>query len=514
MTLAHKSVNVDSMNTESKKSNKSGLSVDKSPSPIQIDEKKFSFDKSFQEKIIVAMIYDRVWASQFSEVLNVNYFEYAHLKKLSSIYVNYYNKYKEFPTIELLAQIVADDLKNINDSNLKEQIKFFLRYVAEFTEFGDLAYVKEKSLDFCKRAGLQKALEESVDLINTERYEKIVEIVKTAINAGTEHTSGLTLTEDVDARYSETYRRTVPTGIDQLDQRSILNGGLGGGEIGVVVAPSGVGKSHMLTHLGASALLKGKNVLHYTFELNERAIGIRYDSHLIGVNSTDCYMHKEAIKKYYSDNAETLGRLIIKYFPTGSATVNTLRAHIEKLSHNGFRPDILVVDYAGIMRSTEKYELLRLELKKIFEELRGFAAELDIPVWTAAQSNKEGMNSDFVDMSNMAEAYAQAHIADVILGLSRKSANKATGYGNIFIAKNRAGIDGIKFEVHLDTAQSRLRILTDEEVMKMKSGNVSEEDEIKNLLRMKLRSFQKASPVVKLDETAEIVLSVSEDQKH
>lgn len=508
MTPDHKSVNVDKNSMK----NEMGKRVNPQEAEI-IEEKKFSFDKSFQEKIIIAMIYDRVWASQFSEVLNVNYFEYAHLKKLSSIYVNYHNKYKEFPTLELLAQIVAEDLKNINDSNLKEQIKFFLKYVAEFKDFGDLAYVKEKSLDFCKRAGLQKALEESVDLINTERYEKIVEIVKTAINAGTEHTSGLTLTEDVDARYSETYRRTVPTGIEQLDHRSILNGGLGGGEIGVVVAPSGTGKSHMLTDFGAAALLRGKNVVHYTFELNERAIGIRYDSRLLGINSTDCYMHKDEIKKFYNDNADTLGRLIIKYFPTGSATVNTLRAHIEKLSHSGFRPDLLVVDYAGIMRSTEKYELLRLELKKIFEELRGFAAELDIPVWTAAQSNKEGMNSDFVDMSNMAEAYAQAHIADFIVGLSRKSANKSTGYGNIFIAKNRAGMDGIKFEVHLDTAQSRLRILSDDEVMKMKSGNASEEDEIKNILRMKLRNFQKATPILKKNEENDLVIPL-EEQKH
>lgn len=238
--------------------------------------------------------------------------------------------------------------------------------------------------------------------------------------------------------------------------------------------------------------MQGKNVLHYTFELNERAVGIRYDSHLLDIDSIDCYEHKEKIKKYYEENAETLGRLKIKYYPTGTATINTLRSHIDKLTIEGFRPDVLIIDYAGIMRSTEKYELLRLELKKIYEELRGFANEVDIPVWTASQSNKEGANKDYVDLTNMAEAYGQAHVADFVLGLARKSMSKSTGYGNVFIAKNRAGVDGVQFQIHLDTARSKLRVLSEEEFNKMKSDQEELEDgNLKNFFREKIRDYQK-----------------------
>lgn len=464
------------------------------------DNKTFSgFDRSFQEKIIQALIIDRVWASQMAEVLQIDFFEYNHLKKIASSYFTYYQKYKEFPSIELLAHVIVEDLRGVQDTALRDQIRAVLEKTEANPDLTDLGYVKDKSLDFCRRAGLQKALEESVDLIATEKYERVVDVIKAAINAGNEHSPGLDLTDDIDARYSETFRRTVSTGVPELDKREILNGGLGAGEIGVVVAMSGAGKSQCLVHFGATALLQGKNVLHYTYELSERATGIRYDSHLLGINSLDLFERREEVRQYYKENGESLGRLKIKYYPTGTATVNTIRGHIDKLAAENFRPDLIIIDYAGIMRSTERYELLRLEMKKVFEELRGFAGEMDLPIWTAAQSNKEGGNAEVIDMTNMAEAYSQAHVADLIIGLARKSMNKASGYGNIFIAKNRNGIDGVKFDIHLDTAQSRLRVLNAEEVaemhdtfqaMKERITATSTED-VKSIMRSKIRNYLK-----------------------
>lgn len=454
--------------------------------------KVFSFDRNFQEKIVQACLVDRLWATQFSEVLDVNYFQYPYLKLVAYEYFQYHLKYKEFPSFDLLLNILKDKLKNDKDSLIREQIKSFLVKVNDNQDLGDLGYVKDKSLDFCKKIGLQRALEQSVDLLETEKYEKIVDVIKNAITAGNSNTPGLDLFSDIDARYSETYRRTIATGISELDNRKILNGGLGSGELGICIAPTGVGKSHFLVHVGASALKQGKNVLHYTYELNERAVGIRYDSHLISINSIECYEHREKIKKYYEDNSENLGRLKIKYYPTGTATINTIRSHVEKLAiQENFRPDIVIIDYAGIMRSTEKHELLRLELKKIYEELRSLANELDLPIWSASQSNKEGADKDYVDLTNMAEAYGQAHVADFILGLSRKSMDKSTGYGSIFIAKNRCGIDGVKYHVHLDTAKSTLRIVTEDELRNIQPENEDETEDSMKFLRKRFKEIQK-----------------------
>lgn len=441
-----------------------------------------------------------MWASQFCEVLEVEYFQYAYLKLITSEYTRYYTKYKEFPTAELLSQIIAKNLKETGaDSILKDQVKeFFLGRIKSDKDLTDLPYVKDQALKFCKRSAIHKALIRCVELANSDKLEdqdKIFDEVKKAASAGNENTVGLDLFEDIAARYSETYRRTIATGIKELDQREILNGGLGAGELGFIVAASGVGKSHALVHMGSQALLQGKNVVYYTLELNERMTGIRFDSHLMDINSSDCYQYQDLISKFYKDNQDSLGKLRIKYYPTGGATVSTLRSHLDKLASQNFRPDLVIVDYAGIMRSTERYELLRLELKKICEELRGFAGELDVPVWTALQANKEGANAEIIDMTNLAEAFAQAHVADFILGIARPTKIKSSGYCTLHIAKNRAGRDGLTFNGHIDTARSRIRVLTEEEMSSRDIDLQTQEEEqsLDTIRRMNARKYMQSS---------------------
>lgn len=455
-----------------------------------------NFDRHFQEKVVQAMLTDRQWAAQIAEVINLDYFDYAYLRQLTSKYLGYYQKYKEFPSLELFVSVVREDLKNEADAALDLQIKTVIVNTKNKKDLGDLQHVKEVALSFCRQQGFKNALVECADLVNEEdQYDRAVEIIKSAITAGQAHSPGMDLENDIDARYSETYRNTVRTniqsvnGVDSLDARKILNGGAGAGELNVVIAPTGVGKSHFLVHIGAQALLQNKNVLHFTFELNERAVGIRYDSHLLDIDSLECPERKQEVKDFYLENAGKIGRLRVKYFPTGSATVNTLRSFIDKLSLENFRPDLIVVDYAGIMRSTERYELPRMELKKIYEELRCFAAEQDVPVWTACQSNKEGADSEIISLANMSEAYAQAHICDFVVGLGRPETQKATGFGTIFIAKNRAGLDGISYKVRINTARSRITMLSEEEVQSLTAEQQREQEEGRNLVRRTLRQI-------------------------
>lgn len=451
-------------------------------------DKKFAFDRTFQEKIVHAMLHDKQWASQFNEVLDVEYFHHAHLKLIADHYLSYYKKYKEFPSNKILINMIKDELREGKDDELKDQVVQFLKRVKNNEELGDLPYVKEKALDFCRKSALQNALIKCAELVKSgQNYEKSIELVKDAVTAGNTNSPGIDLIDDVDARYSETFRKTIPTGIEELDQKKILNGGLGAGELGVVVAPTSVGKSHLMIHFGASAIRNKKNVVHFTFELNERAVGIRYDSHLLQINSLECFEHLNQIKQFYKENKDSLGKLDVKYYPTSTVTINTLRSYIEKLSRKRFVPDMIVIDYAGIMRSTEKYELLRMELKKIMQELRQFSSEMDVPVWTAIQSNKEGANQETIELTNMAEAYGQAHEADFVLGLNRPNEKKATGYGNINVAKNRAGIDGIKFPIHLDTGTSTLRVIDENEAAQADEQVKQEFEEMK----MSIRDYQK-----------------------
>lgn len=414
------------------------------------------YGRSFQEKVMQALLSDRQWAEQMLEVFDVQYFELRYLQFLADRYFSHAKKYKVFPTLQLLVTIIRDELKSGTDVVLRDQIIDYLQRMRSNPDPGDLAYVKEKALDFCRKQALKAALEGAVDDMVAEKYERIVENIKKAVCVGTTPQLGHDFFQDYESRFTRLQRNCVSTGLDELDRRDILNGGLGAGELGVIVAPTGVGKSHMLTFLGCNALRSGVDVLHYTLELSEAAVGRRYDSNLCEIDSNDVIEGKDGIIAKYQQMK--LGRLMIKEFPTNTATIYTLRSHIERLDLKGFRPGLIIIDYADIMRSTRQYDSLRHELKLIYEELRGFAGEKLLPVWTASQSNKEGSTTDIVDLSNMSEAYGKAMVADVVLSISRKSHEKSKGQGRLFIAKNRAGRDGIVYPIRIDTARSKFEI--------------------------------------------------------
>ncbi len=415
------------------------------------------YGQHFQKKVVQALLCDPIWAEQVSEVLEASYFDLKYLHFLSDRYLGYAKKYKAYPSLQMLVTIVKDELKQGNDVALREQVVGYLKGLREAPDMGDLPMVKEKALDFCRRQSLKRALENVVDQVEVGNYEQIVDTIKSAVSAGTASTLGHDLFEDVEARYEGLARSTIKTGLPELDAQKILNGGSGRGELHVMIAPTGVGKSHFLSFIGANAMRQGLNVLYYTFELSEGKVGIRFDSNFTDIDSNDILTCKDQVSKFYAENK--LGKLKIKYFPTGSCTVQMLRAHVEKLALKGFVPDVILVDYADIMRSSRQYELPRLELKLIYEELRAFATERNVALWTASQSNKEGSSAEVVDMSNMSEAYAKAFIADFIVTLSRRAGEKASGLGRLYVAKNRNGLDGLVFPCMIDTARSKLVIV-------------------------------------------------------
>jgi hypothetical protein len=452
------------------------------------NENYFSkYGKDFQEKIFQALLTDHQWASQMFEIMKYDYFEIKYLQFLCDRFFGFFNKYRNFPTMQLLVTIIKDELSSGDDVILREQVVEYLTRMKASPNIGDLKFVKEKTHDFCKKQSLQLALEESVKAIKEENYDSVLSIMKDAVYKGSPSTIGHDFFEDHEARFTLVDRATCATGLKELDQKTVLNGGLGRGEIGIVVAPTGVGKSHWLVAMGSEALRRGKNVLHYTFELTETAVGIRYDSNLCKIPSSNIYENKEKVLKTYSE--KDLGRLIIKQYPTGAASVITIRNHLEKLAMKDFVPSIIVIDYADIMRSTRTYDSLRHELKLVYEELRNLAMELNIPIWTASQANREASKADIVGLENMSEAYGKAMVADVVVSLSRKPLEKATGAGRLFVAKNRAGRDGIMFPIRIDCSMSTIEILSDVGEMSVMDAIESNATGTRDMLKSKWKEI-------------------------
>ena len=440
------------------------------------------YGKSFQEKVFQGLLTDRTWATQMTEIMTPEYFDLKYLQYLCKSYFSYHQKYKDFPTLTLLITIIRDDLKEGKDTILRDQIVEYLQRIRVNPDMGDLQFVKDKSLDFCKKQAMREALEKAVELIATDNIDSVVDLMKNALAAGTPAAIGHDFFEDTEARFVKTRRQTCPTGLPQIDAQDILNGGLGRGELGVVIAPTGVGKSHFLVQMGAEALRVGKNVVHYTFELSETAVGLRYDSNLCEIPSSDVIDRKEEVLDFYKQNS--LGRLIIKEYPTGTPSVQTIRNHIEKLLLKSFVPSVIIIDYADIMKSSRKFDSLRHELKLVYEELRNLAMDLNVPIWTASQANREASNSEIVGLENMSEAYGKAMVADVVLSISRKPNEKATGAGRIFVAKNRAGRDGMLFPMTIDTAMSKFRLMDTNE-MTLDDAMKSDGHSMKKLLKEK-----------------------------
>jgi replicative DNA helicase len=410
------------------------------------------YGRDFQEKIVQALLVDRKFAEQMMEVVKVEYFELKYLQVLADRYFAYAKKYKDYPTLQMLVTILRDELKAGADVILRDQIIEYLQRVKSNPNPGDLPFVKDKTLDFCRKQALLEAIEQAIEKVATEKYESIVDIMRQAVMVGTTPSIGHDFFKEIDARYVKLKRNCVPTGLPELDKKEIFNGGLGQGELTVVCAATGVGKSHFLIQLGANAMRVGKNVVHYTLELSETLVGMRYDSNLCDISFNDLIDSKEAVIDKYSKNK--FGQLIIKEYPTNSCTINTIRAHVEKLSVKGFRPDMIIVDYADIMQSSRQYDSLRHELKLIYDELRGYAVEMQLPIVTASQTNRESSQNDVVGLESMSEAYSKSFITDIVITLSRKLAEKSTGFGRLCIAKNRAGKDGLIYPIRIDTSKS------------------------------------------------------------
>jgi replicative DNA helicase len=261
--------------------------------------------------------------------------------------------------------------------------------------------------------------------------------------------------EDFEMRFEEKARNPITTGWQTIDE--ISKGGLGKGELGVVIAPTGAGKSMVLAHLGSKALKAGKNVVHYTLELADTVVGTRYDSCLTGYLLNEVRAFKEQI---YDELRTLPGKLIIKEYPTRSATIHTIKNHIEKMKTAGFVPDMIIVDYADLIKPEgSSREEKRHQLEAIYEELRGISQEVGCPIWTASQTNRSGLNAEVITMESISEAFNKCFVADFIFSVSRTVSDKETNSGRIFVAKNRNGPDGMIYPIFMNTANVKIKVL-------------------------------------------------------
>lgn len=329
----------------------------------------------FQSKLLQSLLLDHKFFETIYDILIKDYFDSKpHYKVYESIQ-EYYEKYKLAPSIETLETIVLQE----QDDMLREACIDVFREIKK-SLVTDTKYIKDESIKFCRNQKMKTALYTSVNLWEQGKYDEIYKVVGEALKAGEENNTGHYYFTGLESRISKLQRYPIPTGLHHIDKQ--LNGGLAKGELGVIVAPPGIGKSMFLGTVGKNGIIAGKNIAHYTLELYEHQVGVRYDSMFTGLSINDIPFNKKLVQEKL-DKMENVGKLIIKEYATKSATVNTIRFHLDKLLQRGIVVDEIIVDYADLLKSKRHYEQRRFEAESVYEDLRSLAGELSVPVWTA-----------------------------------------------------------------------------------------------------------------------------------
>ena len=406
------------------------------------------YGPDFQIKVLSSLLTHKGFLTNIHDIISDEFFENSAHKWAIRNILSYYDKYHTTPTLDILKVELQKVDNEVLQLSIKEQLKN--AYVASDE---DLLYVQEEFTNFCRNQQLKKALMSSVDLLKGGDFESIRMLVDNALKAGQDKNIGHEYIKDIEERYRENSRVTISTPWPKIDK--LLQGGLGNGDFGIIFGNPGGGKSWSLVALGAHAVRLGYNVIHYTLELGEEYVGKRYDAYFTKVPVNQDSMLKERAQEVVP---QLTGKLVIKEFPTGRATMSTIESHINKVEGMGMKADLVIIDYVDLLSSRKKNRERKEEIDDIYGSTKGLARELDIPIWSVSQVNRAGSNDDIIEGDKAAGSYDKLMITDFCMSLSRKKEDKVKGTGRFHIMKNRYGTDGLTYAVKADTATGHFEV--------------------------------------------------------
>jgi replicative DNA helicase len=438
------------------------------------------FGSEFQVKCISGLVSDRPFIERISDIVEADFFESDAHQWIVKESIKYFNEYRDLPTLN----VFKVKLEVVTNEVLKKSIVDNLKSIYQKMNDGDLKFIKEEFLEFCINQKLKNAIMESVDYLKIGQYEKIKTKFDEALKAGMERNIGHDYGEDVEKRMTVMARSSINTKWEVID--GLMDGGLGPGELGIITACAGSGKSWVLCKLGAEAMKQGKNVVHFTLELNENYVGLRYDACFTGIDFQNIRNNISTVREKI---AQVPGKLIIKYFPIKTVSAHSLKAHCERLAMLGTKVDMIIVDYADILRpiNSDRNSNSYQEAGGIYEELRGVAGELQVPIWSASQSNRAAMDEDIIQANNISDSYRKIMTADFVMSLSRKVNDKVSNTARFHIIKNRFGPDGLTFPSKMNAGCGQIEIFSESsrEGLALQNEMMNGENQVKKLLKNK-----------------------------
>jgi replicative DNA helicase len=399
---------------------------------------------TFQLQLLNQIIVDKDFSHSIIDVIENNYFENKYFKIIIQMIREYYVKYDHTPSFETLDQITKSELQQEIAS------KIVLDTIKKIKDapIDGVAFVQEKALKFCKQQELQKVMGKAQKIIDGgefENYDTLEEMVKSALQVGAKDTTMLDVFSNLEQVLEDDYRHPVPMGIPGIDR--LLKGGLAKGEIGVILAPTGVGKSTILTKMANHAFNLGFNVLQIFFEDNPKVIQRKHFTLWTKIHPDDLSEKREEVMTKVREIEETMpNKLIMKKLPSDTMTMLQIKNQIRKMVSDGIKVDMIVLDYIDCVVPDKN---LGDEWKSEGSVMRAFEAmchEMNIVGWTATQGNRSSISSEVVTTDQMGGSIKKAQVGHVIISVAKTLQQKEMKLATIAITKSRIGDDGVVFE--------------------------------------------------------------------
>ena len=408
-------------------------------------EKNFGYlGNTFQIQLINQLILNKDFARAIVDVLDSKYFDNQYFKIITQMIKEYYIKYESVPTFETLDQLTRSEISSDSARKIVLDTLIQIRDVS----FEGHQFVIEKALKFCKQQELQKVMTKAQKIIDKgdfESYDQLEEMVNKALQVGEIEEGEHDVFTNLDQVLDEDYRHPIPMGIAGID--NLLKGGLAKGELGVILAPTGVGKTTVLTKICNHAFNLGYNVLQIFFEDNPKIIQRKHFTLWTGIAPDELSFHKDVVMEKVRDIKEnTTNKLILKKYASDTLTMNQIKNQIRKMIAEGTKIDMISLDYIDCVVPDKN---LGDEWKSEGSVMRGFEAmchELDVAGWTATQGNRSSISSDVVTTDQMGGSIKKAQVGHVIITVAKSLQQKEMKLATIAITKSRIGRDGIVFE--------------------------------------------------------------------
>ena len=420
--------------------------------------------ETFQYRLTHEFMENHTFFEDLSSIIDQNMFTDPNLKTLVGVMKNYYEREGHVPSYDMLEV----ELRDISHSD--KEIETYLAILEKVRNSASdgVERTRELAEKFFKQQNIIRTANEILKIAgngDTNQYEACVDLLNDAMTKGTHNDFGEGLFDHINETLSDDYRVPIPTGIGKIDEA--LEGGLGKGELGVIIGPTSFGKTSLTTAMASHAACNGYKVLQIVFEDRIKQIQRKHLGRITGIEAKDLSkpdvidLVRQTIDSF-PQKEELEKNLRIVKFPSGEKTARQIERFIKKLINSGFKPDLTIIDYFECL----EHEIDKSSSNEFSQEgktMRRFeamAGELDMAIWIPSQGTKDSINLELVTMDKIGGSVKKAQIAHVIMSIARTVDDIANNKATIAILKNRAGKSGKVFN-NVEFNNGTCRISTD-----------------------------------------------------